>query len=221
MPEIKAIETEYNGYRFRSRLEARWAVFFDAMRIKYEYEPEGYKAEVCDGSIIRYLPDFYFPDSDCYGEVKGHLSALKKDEEKIACCIDFCATPISKGLIILGQIPFWSEDRIEVPVFPFLKWYKGIELTDAFFGNYKIHEDNTGIWSDYSSAPNLPLNLYKYPDELYKLDICSFINIDGMVFVMDESFKASHSETLRKAFLKARQARFEHGETPTKGGYRS
>lgn len=25
---IKAIETEYKGYRFRSRLEARWAVFF-------------------------------------------------------------------------------------------------------------------------------------------------------------------------------------------------
>ena len=28
---IKAIETVYNGYRFRSRLEARWAVFFDAL----------------------------------------------------------------------------------------------------------------------------------------------------------------------------------------------
>ena len=27
---IKAIPTEYKGYRFRSRLEARWAVFFDA-----------------------------------------------------------------------------------------------------------------------------------------------------------------------------------------------
>lgn len=38
---IKAKETEYNGYRFRSRLEARWAVFFDVLGIKYEYEPEG------------------------------------------------------------------------------------------------------------------------------------------------------------------------------------
>ena len=26
--EIKAIETEYDGHKFRSRLEARWAVFF-------------------------------------------------------------------------------------------------------------------------------------------------------------------------------------------------
>ncbi|MCB6994492.1 hypothetical protein LI177_13475 [bacterium 210820-DFI.6.37] len=30
MNQLKAIQTEYKGYRFRSRLEARWAVFFDA-----------------------------------------------------------------------------------------------------------------------------------------------------------------------------------------------
>jgi len=39
---VKAINTEYNGYRFRSRLEARWAVFFDALGIKYRYEVEGF-----------------------------------------------------------------------------------------------------------------------------------------------------------------------------------
>lgn len=63
---IKPIETEYNGYRFRSRLEARWAVYFDALGIKYEYEPEGF--EVLPG--IWYLPDFYFPEWDCFAEVK-------------------------------------------------------------------------------------------------------------------------------------------------------
>jgi hypothetical protein len=31
--KIKAIETRYKGYRFRSRLEARWSVFFDAMEL--------------------------------------------------------------------------------------------------------------------------------------------------------------------------------------------
>lgn len=50
---IQAIETSYGGARFRSRLEARWAVFFDEMLINWEYEPEGY--ETPDG---RYLPDF-------------------------------------------------------------------------------------------------------------------------------------------------------------------
>ena len=38
MNGLKAIETEYKGYRFRSRLEARWAVFFDACGVKWEYE---------------------------------------------------------------------------------------------------------------------------------------------------------------------------------------
>lgn len=53
MKRIKAIETKYKGYRFRSRLEARWAIFFDVMGFEWEYEPEGYDL---DG--IYYLPDF-------------------------------------------------------------------------------------------------------------------------------------------------------------------
>lgn len=50
----RAIETKYKGYRFRSRLEARWAVFFDALGLQWEYEPEGF--ELPSG---RYLPDFF------------------------------------------------------------------------------------------------------------------------------------------------------------------
>lgn len=42
MSELKAIQTEYKGYLFRSRLEARWAVFLDSLGVKWEYEPEGY-----------------------------------------------------------------------------------------------------------------------------------------------------------------------------------
>ena len=38
--KLKPIPTVYKGYRFRSRLEARWAVFFDACGAKWEYEPE-------------------------------------------------------------------------------------------------------------------------------------------------------------------------------------
>ena len=57
---IKPIETEYKGYRFRSRLEARWAVFFDTLDVKWEYEPQGW--QLADGT--RYLPDFWLPDCD-------------------------------------------------------------------------------------------------------------------------------------------------------------
>jgi len=38
---IAAIETRYRGYRFRCRLEARWAVFFDAAGVEWSYEDEG------------------------------------------------------------------------------------------------------------------------------------------------------------------------------------
>ena len=50
---IKAIETKYKGYRFRSRLEARWAVFFEALGIEWAYEYEGF-----DLPVGPYLPDF-------------------------------------------------------------------------------------------------------------------------------------------------------------------
>lgn len=53
MTTIRAIETRYAGCRFRSRLEARWAVFFDALRIEWQYEPEGF-----DLPSGWYLPDF-------------------------------------------------------------------------------------------------------------------------------------------------------------------
>jgi hypothetical protein len=58
--QIKAIQTRYNGYWFRSRTEARWAVFFDSLGIPYEYEVEGFDL----GISGQYLPDFHFPSGD-------------------------------------------------------------------------------------------------------------------------------------------------------------
>jgi hypothetical protein len=63
---IKAIETRYKGYRFRSRLEARWAVYFDAIGLKWEYEKEGF-----DLGGLLYLPDFWLPQVKMWGEVKA------------------------------------------------------------------------------------------------------------------------------------------------------
>ena len=70
MKNIKPIDTYYKGYRFRSRLEARWAVFFDYMGIDWVYEEQGYTFP--DGTC--YLPDFYLPESHTFFEVKGSLS---------------------------------------------------------------------------------------------------------------------------------------------------
>lgn len=50
---VKAIETKYAGCRFRSRLEARYAVFLDALGMGWEYEPQGFATKAGP-----YLPDF-------------------------------------------------------------------------------------------------------------------------------------------------------------------
>ncbi len=75
---IKAIDTRYAGHLFRSRLEARWAVFFDHLQLRWEYEPEGY--ELPDGT--RYLPDFRLTNpsgSQRWVEVKpAHITSDPK-----------------------------------------------------------------------------------------------------------------------------------------------
>lgn len=64
---IKAIETWYKGFKFRSRNEARYAVGFDAAGIEWRYENEGYVLP----NGTPYLPDFYLPEFDMYVEIKG------------------------------------------------------------------------------------------------------------------------------------------------------
>ena len=66
MTTITAIQTRYAGCRFRSRLEARWAVFFDHLGVPWQYEPQGFELE--HGP---YLPDFFLPSIDTWYEVKG------------------------------------------------------------------------------------------------------------------------------------------------------
>jgi hypothetical protein len=87
---MKAIETVYKGYRFRSRLEARWAVFFDALGLQWEYEPQGFDL----GKGRLYLPDFRvrYPGRDdprtprgdeafdAWFEVKPNLASISNDE---------------------------------------------------------------------------------------------------------------------------------------------
>jgi len=80
---IKAIDTKYKGYNFRSRLEARWAIFFDSLGIKWEYEKEGYNL----GNGIYYLPDFWLPQLDCFIEIKP----IKASEEELKKAELLCA----------------------------------------------------------------------------------------------------------------------------------
>lgn len=72
---IKAHPTPYNGVLYRSRLEARWAAFFDLCEWEHEYEPI---------DLEEWTPDFYVKipctHSECGGfhgllvEVKPYFS---------------------------------------------------------------------------------------------------------------------------------------------------
>lgn len=63
---MKSIPTTYNGVKYRSRVEARWAVFFDAMGWPATYEQEGFDL---DG--VWYLPDFWLSSFGIYVEIKA------------------------------------------------------------------------------------------------------------------------------------------------------
>jgi hypothetical protein len=91
---IKAIETLYAGCRFRSRLESRWAVFFDTLGIAWQYEPEGF---VVDGKP--YLPDFYLPNLKRWIEVKGSIETLD------VTLLKRFAFEANTTVMLLGPIP--------------------------------------------------------------------------------------------------------------------
>lgn len=76
---IKAIPAEYNGIQYKSRTEARWAIFFEISDIPARYEAEGYQTEAG-----WYLPDFQMSATGepVFFEVKP---ALATEEEIVKC----------------------------------------------------------------------------------------------------------------------------------------
>lgn len=89
----EGIPTNYRSFRFRSRLEATWSVFFDRLgwEARWKYEPFDY-----DG----YIPDFalVFPAGNVLVEVKPCLTLgeMKRHTEKID------RSPWSGEALILG-----------------------------------------------------------------------------------------------------------------------
>lgn len=141
---IKAIETYYNGYRFRSKLEAQWAVFFDAIGIEYEYEPEGFEFE--DGT--KYLPDFKIRVrhrswteewEPVYVEVKGVLT--DKDIHKFRCMFQ-----AQKPLYIVGSVPL-NVDECFDEVFRRYSCFYSFEYLDGDGGYPAVFsQDINDIW---------------------------------------------------------------------------
>lgn len=183
--KIKAIETKYKGYRFRSRLEARWAVFFDALGIEWEYEYEGF--ELSDGS--KYLPDFFLPsfDGGLWCEVKpknGDFTKARLFADDYEVGIWFCAGVPSKAVY---KIHKGGADPKIMP-----KRSCGIALWDQAYNENRMFAlpCNFGCTNCDDDQPFILTTSFELDD----FDQCDSVCGD--------------------AINKAKSARFEHGENP-------
>lgn len=204
-----AIETRYGGCLFRSRLEARWAVFFDHLGIAWEYEPEGF--ELNDGR--RYLPDFRIQtawhhvgagSTFTYVEVKGADDQVTpKQRQLIGSLIDFQSSPLSThGLLLLGAIPD-VRDISEV-VHCHLYWREGVQSHPV-----KFHSCSPGTWK---LCPSMWVPWFfadGATDDIPPAATWAATTLSVTLPSRQEWFALE--DPLRRAYEAARSARFEFG----------
>ena len=91
---ISPIQTFFDGYRFRSRTEARFAVMWRALGWAYQYEKDGFALE--QGA---YLPDFYLNDRAVFFEIKG----LMPSDREIGFCASLADEHDATVFLAVGQ----------------------------------------------------------------------------------------------------------------------
>ncbi|WP_326646620.1 hypothetical protein OG884_18510 [Streptosporangium sp. NBC_01755] len=193
---IKPIETRYAGCRFRSRLEARYAVLFDKLGIRWEYEPQGFMVD-----RRPYLPDFRFVDSGTWVEVKGSEEELDHDLIFNAAFHLPEAAARFPTLLLLGPIPETKGDRCnwcwvglspeELPDEGRHPWDAYWSLAPAGFPGHPLRV------ADTSGATPVPFGYEGWLEPGGDMDTTD-----------------SESAKQLEAYRAARSARFEHGESP-------
>ena len=202
---IKPIETIYNGYRFRSRLEARWAVFFDAAGIKYEYEPEGFDL---DGEY--YLPDFYLPQFSLFVEIKPfnkdvvHYVGDRNEWEKKCCKF----RDITEQPILLCYSDPYASLFCRLFAYDCIDSSVGICDLDCMFAEF----NNKIVLVTYSEREDCSICIN--PCMIHSNRIGTSYEFTGNDSLWEKAFFPENWENngLAMARIKARQARFEHGE---------
>ncbi|HET8661116.1 MAG TPA: hypothetical protein VFM55_19230 [Micromonosporaceae bacterium] len=187
--EPVAIETHYAGHRFRSRLEARWAVFFDRLGIPWAYEVQGY---VLDGTP--YLPDFEVDFGIRSGErvlveVKGRPDELDRD------LIATAATKLRRNFLILGPVPT-------------------VELGQTGVLHWSVGYDPDTTWQEvaFGYGGGVEMRCAPYQSGWSSRQPPPAADVFGRAVVHVNS-----PQRVLAAYDIARTARFEHGETPSAG----
>lgn len=210
---IPAIETNYKGYKTRSRLEARWLYFFDLIGLKYEYESEGLK----EGKTgLCYLPDVYLPAFDCYVEIKSaHIKDTpegKAAEQKLSAFFGDVGQPIC--LILYGD-PYEYYARCRCVTESLSGDAVGSEWLAATF---KLSAYGFGVVlvcdSEYDDDPpliwGLENGLVQNKEDFIKYERSQTLGIT----VKEADIFRDFNLCIYAAGKKARQARFEHNENP-------
>lgn len=185
---IKAIETRHKGYRFRSRLEARWAVFFDALGLDWEYEPEGFDL----GDAGWYLPDFRITGADTNGDMMEYWFEIKPknkplsegEKRKIKAFAEEWAPPYAGAFLLCHGLP--GEKRV--------RYFDQVSGMEYILWSHRRRP----WWCDEENGHEEKMRLVSIVPH-YHLE-----NDSGRNWLLD-FWAANH---------KARAARFEHGETP-------
>lgn len=187
---IKSIDTTYRGYKFRSRLEARWAVFFQTLGFAWEYEKEGF--ELTNGD--RYLPDFYLNDLKLWVEIKPDWDCAELENNWEQFYHDK-----QEGILLLVGVPT-ADDNL---VGRLLAW----DATDG----------SAGSWDGWAIPCIKIIDGKKIPALSIESKRDRTIWTQG--FGENEIELSQGGEhlcvvSLARAINAARAARFEYGETP-------
>jgi len=195
---IKAIETRYKGCHFRSRLEARWAVFFDYLDWDWKYEHEGYVIGPFEETRA-WLPDFEITTpkgQHFYVEVKGDPDFFKDGEW--VNLLDWGGGPPGfdgsgyppafssgyKPIVLLGDVPYSQDCAV------------------ALYVTVLLHAK--GMRSGLAVVSETGLTLSDWLDSVDCVP-------DFQAFVRD--LPNTRSNAVGRALTAARSARFEHGQS--------
>lgn len=192
---MDAIETCFDGHRFRSRTEARWSVFFKTLRMPYLYEPEGFALK-----SGYYLPDFYLPKQKLWLEIKPMVDydldgyALWPEDARWGEFADYDGGQMARPLIVLCGTPkHVPQHDMYKPDLPYEGFLVG-NIDDAYFWTRCQWCRAVGITYNARSARVRHRKSCEYPRT-------------------DKNYNAD-DDALVMAFRAASEARFEHGEEP-------
>lgn len=210
-PKPHGKEIHYSGLIFRSRLEARWAIFCDLLDIDYDYEPCYYRV----GPTLRYLPDFFLPELDTWLEVKGSIFL---DAESMAKCLASVGGPYpipsrnrpyhpAAKLLLVGDLhahQFDSTTEHRRPVHTLMVPGSQSRTADLYYAYFDLLEGPGIIVSDSPWKTDTATGVKKArrPDPGYNKSL-----LDPPPAVLSQVFDAD--ERVLGAYRMASAARFD------------